>query len=183
MKLLSIHLKTSEQFFSSAPETFEQICRFIYQTWKSMGNKPLKLLYRTFEIEKALLSLNPNEGRGEQEVEHVGRAAAGGCSRSRSSIKTWLPVGSDGKTACWAFCSAHQRRLDGFMLWRMIRYHLLFWNSSWCCWPAWVASFSPSSHIGIEKKKKNLLWKQTLSICPCKILQCCSFDDLHLIWN
>lgn len=92
-----------------------------------MGNKPLKLLYRTFEIEKALLSLNPNEGRGGQEVEHVCVGGAdGGCSRSRSSIKTWLPVGSDGKTACGAFCSAHQRRLDGFMLWRMIRYHLLF---------------------------------------------------------
>lgn len=127
MKLLSIHLKSSQQFWSSAPETFQQICRFIYQTWKSMGNKPLQLLLTFlsyFWNRKVLLSLKPNEARGGREERPPcwGQPTAAAV-RHGAALKRGFLLGVTGKTACWALCSALQRPVDGFMLWRMIRYH------------------------------------------------------------
>lgn len=62
-----------------------------------MGNKPLKLLYRTFEIEKALLSLNPNEGRGEQEVEHVGGGRTAAAVGHGAALKCGFLSGVTGR--------------------------------------------------------------------------------------
>lgn len=80
-------------------------------------------------------------------------AAKGGCSQSRSSIKTGFPVGSHREDGVLSVLLSSSEASWWFHVWRMIRYYLLFWNGSWCCWPAWVACFfPPSSHIGIKKK-------------------------------
>lgn len=55
------------------------------------------------------------------------------------------------KTAWLSSCSAHSNCLHGFMFPRMRRYYLLCWNGSWSRWPACVACFLFSSHVGIKE--------------------------------
>lgn len=77
-----------------------------------------------------------------------GRMGAGGSQSSRNMgppDRLW-----DAEKTAGLSSSPHWNCLNGFMFSRMTRYYLWCWSGSPRRWPACVACFLPSSHVGIK---------------------------------